>query len=226
MCDAFAYHVFRKINLIDFFSPLADRASSVWITESCMLSLELTSFEPRISVHLPPSPCIRHGTTLFRGYLSLQISSKTLRRFYTKFPTREDSLKPSVSSCSVFKRTNPARRWNFHEWGVRMGTRCAIPCADTSARRNLYREFHEWAERVARTLHTRWALEVEAVMQFAYGYGGAASPLVQKHLAASPYFALLELFRSHYLFSPFNASRRLSPAHSRLVVWLATGISY
>lgn len=63
-------------------------------------------------------------------------------------------------------------------------------------------------------------------MQFAYGYGGAASPLVQKHLAASPYFALLALFRSHYLSSPFDASRRLSPAHSRLVVWLATGLSY
>lgn len=80
-----------------------------------------------------------------------------------------------------------------------------------------------WAEHVARTLHTRWALEVEAVMLFAYGHGGAASPLVQKHLAASPYLAL---FRSHYLSSPFDASRRLSPPHSRLVVRLAKGLTH
>lgn len=89
--------------------------------------------------------------------------------------------------------------------------------------RSLYRGIHGWAEHVARTLHTRWALEVEAVMLFAYGHGGAASPLVQKHLAASPYLAL---FRSHYLSSPFDASRRLSPPHSRLVVWLAKGLTY
>lgn len=64
-------------------------------------------------------------------------------------------------------------------------------------------------------------------MQFAYGYGGAASPLVQKHLAASPYLPRLDLFLSHYLFpSLFDASRRLSRVHSRLVVWPVTGLSY
>lgn len=48
-------------------------------------------------------------------------------------------------------------------------------------------------------------------MQFAYGYGGAASPLVQKHLAASPYCSFLAFFRSHYLLLPLSC---ISPSYS------------
>lgn len=55
---------------------------------------------------------------------------------------------------------------------------------------------------------------MEAVMQFAYGYGGAASPLAQKHLTASPYrYLCLSLPLLH----PFSSlSRRLGPARLRL----------
>lgn len=54
---------------------------------------------------------------------------------------------------------------------------------------------------------------MEAVMQFAYGYGGAASPLVQKHLTASPYrYLCLSLPPLH----PFSGlSCRLGPARLR-----------
>lgn len=51
-------------------------------------------------------------------------------------------------------------------------------------------------------------------MQFAYGYGGAASPLVQKHLTASPYCYLC---LSLPLLHPFSSlSCRLGPARLRL----------
>jgi len=40
-------------------------------------------------------------------------------------------------------------------------------------------------------------------MQFAYGRGGAASPLVQKHLATSPYLAANALSFSPTLARPF-----------------------
>lgn len=52
-------------------------------------------------------------------------------------------------------------------------------------------------------------------MQFAYGYGGAASPLVQEHLTASPYRRRRAVLLSHYLAPSPAYLGRLGPARLR-----------
>lgn len=120
---------------------------------------------------------------------------------------------------SVFKGTNFAKRWNFHV------------CAISECRREFTVEIctesfangrSTWQGLCILDEHSRWrrwcSLHTVTVVQPLHW-----SRNILLHLPTS---LCLNSFAPTTYSSPFNASRRLSPAHSRLVVWLATGISY